>query len=53
MKQNRFYSAKYEETFRRSLDDRESFWAEVAEEVVWTKRWDKVVDDSNQPFTKW
>ncbi|KAE8750801.1 hypothetical protein FOCC_FOCC002511, partial [Frankliniella occidentalis] len=53
MKQSRFYSPKYEETFRRSLEDREAFWSEVAETVSWTKRWEKVVDDSNQPFTKW
>lgn len=53
LRQNRFYSAQYEETFRQSLDDPETFWAKVGEEVVWTKRWDKVLDNSNPPFTKW
>ncbi|XP_034253372.1 acyl-CoA synthetase short-chain family member 3, mitochondrial [Thrips palmi] len=53
VKHNRFYSATYEETFHRSIDDPETFWGEVAEEVSWTKRWDRVIDDTNQPFTKW
>lgn len=43
----------YEETFRRSLDDPEGFWAEAAEEIHWTKRWDKVLDDRNPPFYQW
>jgi len=43
----------HEETFRRSLEDPEGFWAEAAEEIHWTKRWDKVLDDSNPPFYQW
>ena len=43
----------YEETFRRSLEDPEGFWAEAAEDIHWTKRWDKVLDDSNPPFYQW
>lgn len=38
---------------RRSLDDPEGFWAEVAQELEWTKPWDRVLDNSNPPFTKW
>ncbi|XP_026332135.1 acyl-CoA synthetase short-chain family member 3, mitochondrial [Hyposmocoma kahamanoa] len=38
---------------RRSLDDPEGFWAEVAQEIEWTKPWDRVLDNSNPPFTKW
>ena len=37
----------------RSLDDPEGFWAEAAEEVHWFKRWDKVFDDSREPFHQW
>ena len=37
----------------RSLDDPEGFWAEAAEEVHWFKRWDKVLDDSREPFYQW
>ncbi len=44
----------YDEAFRRSVEDPEAFWAEAAEEsIVWTKKWDKVLDDSNPPMIKW
>ena len=43
----------YEREFRRSLDNPEEFWAEAAEQLHWNKKWDKVLDDSNSPFTKW
>ena len=44
----------YDQVFRRSVEDPESFWAEAAEEnIVWTKKWDKVLDDSNPPMIKW
>lgn len=26
---------------------------EAAEAITWTKKWDKVLDDSNQPFYRW
>ncbi len=44
---------RYVETFKRSLEDKEGFWAEVAEGISWEKKWDKVLDDSNPPFYKW
>ena len=44
---------EYERDFRRSLDDPEGFWGEAAEHVTWFKKWDKVMDDSNSPYTKW
>ncbi len=34
--------AAYEEMYRRSIEDRDNFWAEQAERLRWTKRWDKV-----------
>ncbi len=46
-------SKLYEETYRRSIEDPEGFWGEVAEDIHWYKRWDKVLDDSNQPFYRW
>lgn len=33
--------------------DYESFWEKRAEELVWFKKWDKVLDDSEKPFYKW
>jgi acetyl-CoA synthetase len=32
----------YDQTYRRSIDDPEGFWAEVASELEWFKPWDKV-----------
>ncbi|XP_014226405.1 acyl-CoA synthetase short-chain family member 3, mitochondrial-like [Trichogramma pretiosum] len=51
--QNRYRSAQYEEAFRRSIEKPEEFWAEVAQCVDWTKPWDRVLDNSDPPFTKW
>ncbi|XP_044742144.1 acyl-CoA synthetase short-chain family member 3, mitochondrial [Chrysoperla carnea] len=50
---NPYYSEIYDETFRRSIQNPDEFWGEIAKEVVWTKKWDKVLDNSNEPFTKW
>lgn len=36
---------------KRALDDPEPFWAEVAEELHWFRRWDKVFDWSYPDFT--
>jgi acetyl-CoA synthetase len=33
--------------------DLEGFWAEEAENLVWRKRWDQVLDWSNAPSAKW
>ncbi len=44
---------EYDELYRRSIDDPESFWAEQAGELEWFQKWDKVLDDSNPPFYKW
>ena len=36
---------EYEKIYKRSLEDPEGFWAEIAEEyVTWFKKWDKVED---------
>ncbi|XP_004923295.1 acyl-CoA synthetase short-chain family member 3, mitochondrial isoform X2 [Bombyx mori] len=44
---------EYEKAQQRSLNDPEGFWSEVGSELEWTKPWDRVLDDSNAPFTKW
>ncbi|SLN74264.1 propionyl-CoA synthetase [Oceanibacterium hippocampi] len=46
-------NSRYDEAFARSMADPEGFWAEAAEDIVWTRRWDRVRDDSNPPFTRW
>ncbi len=44
---------KYDEVYRRSIEDPEGFWGEAAEAISWYKKWDKVLDDSNPPFYRW
>lgn len=43
----------YEEVYKRSIESPEEFWAEKAEDIVWFKQFDKVLDNSNPPFSKW
>jgi propionyl-CoA synthetase len=44
---------RYQEAYTRSISDPNGFWGEVAEEISWYKKWDKVLDDSNKPFYRW
>jgi len=43
----------YQDTYKRSMEDPEGFWAEAAAGIDWYKRWDKVLDESNIPFYRW
>ena len=43
----------FEAAYRRSMDDPEGFWADAARDIVWSKPFDKVLDDSNPPFYRW
>jgi len=44
---------RYQEMYRRSLEDPEGFWGEAAEAIHWEKKWDKVLDTSDAPFYRW
>ena len=44
---------RYEDVFARSIESPEEFWGRAAERIDWTKRWDRVLDDSNPPFYRW
>ena len=44
---------EYDQLYKRSIEDREGFWAEEAKRLKWYKKWDKVLDESNKPFYKW
>merc|ERR1711962_328405 len=48
-----YLSQTYQSELARSLSNPEEYWAEVAENTVWTKKWDRVLDDSKSPFTLW
>ena len=43
----------YRDFHRRSLQDREGFWAEEAKLVHWHKPFSKALDYSRPPFAKW
>jgi propionyl-CoA synthetase len=45
--------SKYSEIHRRSIENPEEFWGEAAEGLVWERRWDRVLDDSNAPIYRW
>ena len=43
----------YAEFYRRSIDDRDGFWAEQAALIDWQAPPQQICDDSNPPFTRW
>ena len=43
----------YSDTYLRSLEDPNGFWAEAAEAIDWVKKPRSVLDDSNPPFYHW
>src|SRR5271154_197434 len=46
-------TSRYAEEYRRSLADPEGFWGEAARAIDWEKSWDRVLDKSNPPFSRW
>jgi len=45
--------ARYAETYRRSLERPEEFWAEAAGAIDWERRWERVLDEDRPPFYRW
>src|SRR5262245_37979541 len=43
----------YDEVYARERRDREGFWAAAADDVFWYRRWDRVLDDTRPPFSRW
>src|SRR5204863_2525260 len=44
---------RYADFYRRSIDDRDGFWAEQAELIDWHRPFDQICDNSRPPFTRW
>jgi len=44
---------KYEEVFRKSIDDPRAFWKKAAEDIDWYVRCERILDDSKPPFYRW
>ncbi|HEX6893207.1 MAG TPA: acetate--CoA ligase [Chryseolinea sp.] len=44
----------YQDQYNRSIQSPEEFWADVASDFVWKKKWDKVLEwDFHKPEVKW
>ena len=43
----------YADFYRRSLEDRDAFWAEQASLIDWQTPPQQICDNSNPPFTRW
>jgi propionyl-CoA synthetase len=43
----------YQTLYQTSLETPDEFWGDCASDLVWTKPWEKVLDDSNSPFYEW
>ena len=45
---------EYKNTYQKSVADPQSFWANIAENFVWKKKWNKVLEyDFHKPEVKW
>jgi propionyl-CoA synthetase len=43
----------YQTLYQASLETPDEFWGDIASELVWTKPWAKVLDDSKPPYYEW
>ena len=44
---------RFDEIYRRSLEEPEAFWADAAAAIDWDEPPARVLDDSNAPFYRW
>ena len=44
---------KYKDIYTQSIQEPDVFWGQAAEAIQWTRKWDKVLDDSKKPFYRW
>jgi acetyl-CoA synthetase len=46
--------AQYHEAYRKSVENPEEFWAEIAENFTWHQKWDKVLEwNFKEPKIEW
>ena len=54
VKQAKISSKKeYQELYTQSVTHPEDFWSKIANELLWNKKWDKILSSDNHPFVKW
>jgi len=39
--------------YSEAAGDKLAFWAKMAEKLIWKKKWEQILDDSNPPYYKW
>ncbi|HMU44734.1 MAG TPA: acetate--CoA ligase [Chitinophagaceae bacterium] len=45
---------EYKEVYKHSIDNPEAYWSEVAENFIWRKKWDKVLNwNFKEPHVEW
>src|SRR5688572_6666332 len=46
--------AEYQQQYKKSIEEPEAFWGEIAAEFQWRKKWDKILSwDFSKPEVKW
>jgi len=45
--------SRFDDVYRRSLEQPEEYWAEAAEAIDWVEPWKHVLDDSRAPMYRW
>jgi len=45
--------SKYREAYTQSIEDPATFWAKAAQDIHWTRPYERVLDDRNPPFYHW
>lgn len=51
--ERRVLGIEYLEVFRKSIEEPEKLWREVGSTLHWDTPWTKVLDNTDEPFTKW
>ena len=46
-------TGRFDEVYRRSLEDPEGFWAEAAAAIDWIEPWERVLDTDASPVGRW
>ena len=45
---------QYNAAYKKSVEDPEGFWADIADTFLWRKKWDKVLDwNFTEPKIEW
>ncbi len=44
---------KDDSLYREAEKDRLAFWSKMADNLQWTKKWSRILDDDNPPYYKW